>query len=190
MMRPLLAGAACAVLLAACNQPETAPEPVDKAQDAAAGPVGQMSAATVGSNTLSGYVTGAAIGDMYEIQAADLALERSQNAGIKELATMIKADHTASSNALKAAVPTAGEGLTIPTALDERRQGLIDNLRSASAANFDATWLDQQIAAHNEALTLHRGFADQDSPLAAAARAVVPKVEAHLRRAEELKAAM
>jgi putative membrane protein len=190
MMRPLLAGAACAVLLAACNQPETAPAPVDKAQDAAAGPVGQMSAATVGSNTLAGYVSGAAMGDMYEIQAADIALERSQNADVKALATMIKTDHTASSNALKTALPTAGTGLTVPTALDQRHQGLVDNLRSASAASFDATWLDQQIAAHNEALTLHRGFMDQDSPLTAHARMVVPKIEAHLRRAEELKAAM
>lgn len=190
MMRPLLAGAACAVLLAACNQPETAPEPVDKAQDATSGPVGQVSASTVGSNTVEGYVTGAATGDMYEIQAADIALERSRNAGVRELATMLKTDHTASSNALKAALPTAGAGLTVPTALDQRRQGLIDNLRSAPADSFDATWLDQQIAAHNEALTLHRGFSDKDSPLAASARAVVPKIEAHLRRAEELKAAM
>ena len=71
-----------------------------------------------------------------------------------------------------------------------QRQGLIDNLRSASAANFDAAWLDQQIAAHNEALTLHRGFSTQDSPLAAHARSVIPKIEAHLRQAETIKNAM
>ena len=171
MIRPLLAGAACVALLAACNQ-EQSPEAVDKAQDMAA------------------YVPSAAIGDMYEIQAADIALERSQNAQVKELATMIKTDHTAASNAMKGMLPQAAPGTAAPTALDERRQGLIDNLRSASAENFDRTWVDQQIAAHNEALTLHRGFSDQDSPLAAHARAVVPKIEAHLRQAETIKAAM
>lgn len=186
MIRPLLAGAACLALLAACQQ-EKSPEVVDKAQDAVAGPVGQVSAATMGANTEAAYVPNAAMGDMYEIMAADIAAQRSQNADLKALAAMIKTDHTAASNAMKAMLPA---GTTAPTALDERRQGLIDNLRSASAANFDAAWLDQQIAAHNEALTLHRGFSNQDSPLAAHARSVVPKIEAHLREAERIKAAM
>ena len=186
MIRPLLAGAACLALLAACQQ-EKSPEVVDKAQDAVAGPVGQVSAATMGANTEAAYIPNAAMGDMYEIMAADIAAQRSQNADLKALAAMIKTDHTAASNAMKAMLPA---GTAAPTALDERRQGLIDNLRSASAANFDAAWLDQQIAAHNEALTLHRGFSNQDSPLAAHARSVVPKIEAHLREAERIKAAM
>ena len=189
MIRPLLAGVACVALLAACNQ-EQSPEAVDKAQDMAAGPVGQTSAATMGANMVSAYVPNAAMGDMYEIQAADIALERSQNAQVKELATMIKTDHTAASNAMKAMLPQAAPDMAPPTELDERRQGLIDNLRSASAENFDATWIDQQIAAHNEALTLHRGFSNEDSPLAAHARSVVPKIEAHLRQAEQINAAM
>ncbi|HST91169.1 MAG TPA: DUF4142 domain-containing protein [Brevundimonas sp.] len=189
MIRPLLAGAACLALLAACNS-EQSPEPVDKAQDAMAGPVGQTSAATMGSNMVSAYVPNAAMGDMYEIQAADIAIERSQNARVKELAQMIKTDHTAASNAMKGMLPQAAPDMQPPTALDQRRQGLIDNLRSASAENFDRTFIDQQIAAHNEALTLHRGFSDQDSPLAAHARNVVPKIEAHLRMAEQLKSSM
>ncbi|WP_367142849.1 DUF4142 domain-containing protein [Brevundimonas sp.] len=64
---------------------------------------------------------------------------------------------------------------------------MIDNLRSASAADFNMAYIDQQIAAHQEALTLHRGFSDQDSPLAAHARSVVPRIEAHLRMAEAIK---
>ena len=191
MIKPLLAGVACVALLSACNQ-ERSPEPVDKAQDMAAGPVGQMSAATVGANTVGGYVPNAAEGDMYEIMAADIALERSQDAEVKALATMIKTDHLAASNAMKALLPQAAPDVPLPTALDQRRQGLLDNLRSASAENFDRTWVDQQIAAHNEALTLHRGFADNtDAPqLAQHARAVTPKIEAHLRQAEAIKAAM
>lgn len=191
MIRPLLAGVACVTLLAACNQ-EQSPEPVDKAQDMAAAPVGQMSAATLGANTVGGYVPNAAEGDMYEIMAADIALERSQNAEVKALATMIKTDHTAASNTMKTLLPQAAPDVALPTKLDERRQGMLDNLRSASAENFDRTWVDQQIAAHNEALTLHRGFSDNtDAPqLAQHARAVTPKIEAHLRQAESIKAAM
>jgi putative membrane protein len=191
MIRPLFAGAACLTLLAACNQ-ERSPEAVDRAQDMAAAPVGQLSAATLGANTVGGYVPNAARGDMYEIMAADIALERSQNAQVRALAEMIKTDHTEASEAMKRVVPQAAPDVQMPTELDERRQGMIDNLRSASAANFDRVFLDQQVTAHNEALTLHRGFSDNtDAPqLAEHARAAVPKIEAHLRRAEQLRDGM
>lgn len=189
MIRTALLTTACALTLAACNQ-DRAADTVDRAEDAVAGPVGQVSAATVGSNLQSAYIPGAAIGDLYEIQAADIALERTRNAQVRELAQMIKTDHTAASEALKRLAPQAAPDTTVPTALDQRRQGLIDNLRSATAADFDRVWIDQQIAAHNEALTLHRGFSDQDSPLAEHARSVTPKIEAHLKRAEEIKAAL
>ena len=61
----------------------------------------------------------------------------------------------------------------------------------ASADMFDGVYLDQQIAAHNEAVALHRGFQDNtDAPtLAAHAREVLPKIEAHLARAQELDSA-
>lgn len=189
MMKPLLAGAACLALLAACNERGASPA-VDKAQDMAAVPVGQASAATIGANTIEGYVPNAAMGDMYEIMAADIALERSQNAEVKRLATMIKTDHADASNRFKAVIGALNPPMTPPADLDERRQGLIDNLRSAGAADFDRVYLDQQVAAHGEALTLHRGFSDNtEAPtLAEHARSVVPKIEGHLRMAEQLKA--
>jgi putative membrane protein len=182
-----LVGIACAGLLAACNQAEEA-NPVDAAQDAAAGPVGQVSAATMGSNMVRAYVPNAAMGDMYEIMAADIALERSQNAEVRELAQMIKADHTAASERFKPLAASEAAEVTLPTELDERRQGLIDNLRSAPAQGFDQTFLAQQVAAHQEAVTLHRGFSDNtEAPqLAEHARTVLPRIEAHLQMAERL----
>ena len=187
MIRPLLAGVACVALLAACNQ-EQSPEAVDKVQDMAAGPVGQTSAATMGANTVSAYVPSAAIGDMYEIQAADMALERTENAQVRELAQMIKTDHTAASERLRAAAQAAGE--TLPTELDERRQGMLDNLRAASSAEeFDRVYIAQQVAAHEEALALHRGFADNDenAALAQHAQSVIEPIEMHHQRAEQLQ---
>ena len=59
------------------------------------------------------------------------------------------------------------------------------------AADFDKTWIDQQVAARQEAGTLHRGFSDNtDAPtLAAHARTVPPKIEAHLKQAQALQTA-
>ena len=45
-------------------------------------------------------------------------------------------------------------GLTVPTALDQRHQGLIDNLRGATDQDFDRVYLQQQEAAHNETAAL------------------------------------
>jgi putative membrane protein len=186
---PLVALAA--LTLAACQQ-EQSPPAVDAVQDKTAAVVGQTSAATMGANTVMGYVPNAAMGDMYEIQAAEIALEKSQNAGVRDLATMIRTDHTAASEAFKPIAAREASNVEMPTGLDERRQGLIDNLRSAAPGDFDRVWLDQQVAAHNEALTLHRGFSDNaDAPgLAGHARSVVPKIETHLQQAERLRGAM
>ncbi|MEH6665734.1 MAG: DUF4142 domain-containing protein [Brevundimonas sp.] len=188
MIRILIPAASALALLAACGQDndDMAQEPVNAVQDATSAAVGQTSAATLGANTVEGYVTNAAIGDMYEIQAAEMALERSQNAQVRELAQMIHDDHTAASQRMQAIVQGGDFDAELPTELDERRQGMIDNLRDAE--NFDEVYIDQQVAAHEEALTLHRGFADHDDTpeLAAHASEVAGPIETHLERARAL----
>lgn len=119
----LVASAALAV--AACGQ-QNEPDAVGSVQGAASNPVGQTSAAVMGADMVGAYVPNAAMGDMYEIRSADIALERTQNAQIRELAQMIKTDHTAA-EAMKPLAAQAAPGVEIPTKLDERRQGLIEN---------------------------------------------------------------
>lgn len=188
MIRTVLLAGATSLALVACTQQgaeENTPPVIDKAQDATSAVVGQVAAGGLANDTAEMYVPAAAMADMYEIQSADIALERTQNAQVRELAQMIKTDHTASTNMLK----QAAASMTLPTALDQRRQGLIDNLRSAPAADFDRTYLAQQVAAHQEALTLHRGFSDNDgpAPLTQHAKMVIPKIEMHLERARQLE---
>lgn len=196
MTRMLLAGAATLALLGACSQSndpaEDASATVNAAQDAMSGPVGQTSAATLGANTAGGFVTALAVSDMYEVQAADIAMTKSETAGIDELAQMIKTDHTASTAKLKTIAPSEAADTSLPTALDERRQGLIDNLNAATPADFDRVYLTQQVAAHNEALTLLNGFRDHsETPqLAALAAEIIPKVTSHRDHAQRMLDAM
>lgn len=196
MTRMLLAGAATLALLGACSQSDDpaddAAATVNAAQDAASGPVGQTSAATLGANTAGGFVTALATSDMYELQSAEIAMARSSTAGIDELAGMIRTDHTASTARLKTIAPTEAADTPLPTALDERRQGLIDNLNAAAPVDFDRVWLTQQVAAHNEALTLLNGFKDHtETPgLAALAVEIIPKVTMHRDRAQQMLEAM
>ena len=76
----------------------------------------------------------------------------------------------------------------VPTGLDERRKGMIDNLSAAAPADFDKVYTSQQEAAHNEALTLMQGYADHgdDAGLKAGAAKALPKIKAHLQHVQGL----
>ena len=198
MIKAILVGASAAALLAACSPAERADTAEDTAaavnagQDATSGVVGQTSAATMGANTTAAFVPGMAMSDMYELEAAKIAASKSSNAGVKELAAMITTDHTTSTAKLKAAAPVEAPDVALPTALDERRQGLLDNLNAATAADFDRVFLTQQVAAHTEALTMLNGFKDHtETPrLAALAGEVIPKVTLHRDHAQQMLDAM
>lgn len=200
----LTAAAAAALSLAACNRQaaeNTAVAdansmaaspgqagPVNAAQDAMSAAVGATSAATVGSHDTGAFAENAARSDMYEIQAGEIAQQKARSADVKAFGKMMATDHAALQTEMKPLVTKAG--LTPPTELDQRRKGMVDNLRAASAQDFDKAYVDQQVAAHEEALTLMRGYAENgdNADLKAAAAKAAPKVQAHLDRAKALQA--
>lgn len=192
-----IASVASLALLAACNQGgdsagQNTNEAVNATQDATAGVVGQSSAMTMGANTVDGFVTGLGTGNMYELEAAKVAEAKSTNADVKALAAMITKDHTAAGEKLAAAQATAAPNVAVPTTLDERRKGMIDNLNAATPGDFDKVYLTQQVAAHNETLTLLNGFSgNTEAPaLATLARELVAPVTMHRDRAQALLDAM
>lgn len=186
----LTAAAIAALSLAACSKKDPAnpgqSEPVNAAQDAVGAAVGQTSAATIGAHDTDGFVSNAGQSDMYEIEAGKMASTKAKSADVKAFGKMMVDQHTAMMTEMKPLVATAGK--TPPTGLDERRQGFLDNLKAASAADFDKVYLTQQVAAHEEALTLMKGYADNgsDAGLKAGAAKAVPKIEEHLAKAKAL----
>ena len=197
MIRLALVAATATLALAACQKKDQAANPsdpgttspaVNAAQDATSAAVGATAAATVGQVSTDAFVTNASISDMYEIQAGQIAQAKGQSKGVKDFGKMMVTDHTAMSNAMKPMVIAAGE--TAPTGLDERRKGMIDNLNAAAPADFDKVYLDQQEAAHGEALTLMSGYGDNgdNADLKAGALKAVPKSQAHLDHVKQLKA--
>jgi putative membrane protein len=162
-------------------------KPVNDLQDAAAGPVGLASASTLGSHDTGAFVTNAAISDMYEIQAGKLAQQKSQSAAVKKFAAQIVKDHTATSSQLKSAV-AKGVKAQIPTELDQRRKGMIDNLTASQGKDFDTRFAAQQTAAHQEAVTLFTGYAKNgdNAQLKTWAGQTAPKLQMHLDMAKQL----
>jgi putative membrane protein len=159
-------------------------EAVNAVQDAAAGPVGQAGAA-MAANTTEGFVTQAAMSDMYEIEAGKIAATKAKSPKVKEFAAMMVKDHTASSSKMKGLLPA---GMTPPAALDERRKGMLDNLRATNGDDFDTVYMDQQSNAHAEAVTLFRGYADNgDTPgLKGFAAQTLPVIEKHHEMAKSI----
>lgn len=159
------------------------------AQDSAAAVVGPISAATAGSLSAAAFVDNAAQSDMYETQAAELAVQRSTSPAIKRFAAAMIAAHAKSTAQLKAIVQGGEAGDTkLPTALDNRRQGLIDNLKSASADDFDPRYVDQQQASHREAEILMKGYSSvgSNAALKRFAAEQSPIVAGHTKMAERL----
>lgn len=130
---------------------------VSAVEDTTAGLVGKISAEM--TSTTKGFVTAAAIGDMYEVAAGKVAVERSKSAAVKEFAQQMIAAHTKTTAELKAVLAANKITVAPPKSVDNRRQGMLDNLRGASATDFDTRYMTQQVAAHEEADTLMSGYA-------------------------------
>ena len=158
-------------------------ETMSAAEDTTAGAVGTVSAEM--THTTKGFVAAAATSDMYEVTAGKIALQRSQSADVKEFAQKMVDAHTATTDKLKGILPA---NVTPPAHVDNRRQGMLNNLRGASAAEFDHRYAVQQVAAHREADILMRGYAKdgEDAAIKSFAADTDKDVKMHLSMAEEL----
>lgn len=161
---------------------------IDRAQDAIGAAVGQASAAGA-ANDAAAFVNAASTGDLFIIEAAQLGLDRGTSEDVRALASTLIDDHQRGFEHLRTKARSAGVSDAIATSLDERRRGMIDNLRDAGS-DFDAVFLRQQAAAHQEAYTLHQGFAERgDEPgLRGLADATAPKLAQHISIINRLQA--
>ncbi len=77
---------------------------------------------------------------------------------------------------------TAGANVTPPADLDDRRKGMIQNLKAAGSSDFDLAYLHQQLAAHIEVLELMKRYASggDNAALKALAAKTAPKIQMHL----------
>ncbi|MDB5188393.1 MAG: hypothetical protein JWO50_913, partial [Candidatus Kaiserbacteria bacterium] len=154
--------------------------------DTVAGAIGTVSAEM--TTTTKGFVTAAATSDMYEVTAGKIALERSQSADVKAFAQQMVDAHTKTTETLKGILTADHIGVVPPAHVDSRRQAMLDNLRGASAADFDHRYIVQQVAAHKEADILMRGYAKSgdNAKIRSFASDTDGHVKMHLAMAQDL----
>ena len=180
MRRSLIALSALS-LLAACG-----PKPEGKEKSPDANP--SATVITPANETAAPtFVSQAAQGDMFEIEAAKIAAARSANPDVKAFAAMMTEAHTKSSAALKTAAALGG--VTLPAAVSPEQQAKLDKLNKEEAKAFDEEYVEGQIDAHQTMLNLMSRYANDGAfgPLKTLAVDTMGGVQAHLDSAKSLK---
>lgn len=133
------------------------------------------------------YVVAAGRSDLYEINSSQVALQKSQTPAIREFATML-IDHHQKTTAATVKAAAKASVPALPPALDPGATASINELQTASPADFDRIYLAQQVPAHQAALDLHQSYASKGDrgALRASAAAAVPIVRKHLDSAMKL----
>ncbi|MEH3120232.1 MAG: DUF4142 domain-containing protein [Methylorubrum populi] len=177
-MRMPVTAAACLLMLGAAGIPAHAQSVGEK----------------TGVNALIGvapssqdFVTQAVIGDLFETQSSQLALEKSDEK-TKVYAQKMIDDHKKVSDELKSVIQTGDMKLDVPTALDASHQSKLDKLKGLSGDDFTKQYHDDQVTAHKNATDLYKRYADggDNAALKAFALKTKPHLDEHLKMAQDL----
>lgn len=141
------------------------------------------------TNTTQGFITSAAMSDLYEVTAGRLASTRSKSANVRDFGAQMVTSHTQSTQQLQSVLAKAGIKATPPTTLDKPDQALMDQLQNASDADFDSLYLKQQDAAHRQVQILMQEYSTtgQSPALRKFAAQMLPVISKHIAMLEQIK---
>ncbi len=129
----------------------------------------------------------AAVGNEFEIKSSQLALQKSNNAEIKQFAEKIVQDHTQLADQMKERLKQANLPEVTPQ-LDEKHQALLTKLEGEKEAAFDRTYVQAQRKAHKQTVQLLEHYARRgdNKTLKELATNTLPMIKEHLKLAEHL----
>jgi putative membrane protein len=132
------------------------------------------------------FVTRASIGNRFAITESQLALDRSGNPKVKNLAQRLVEDHNKAERELEAAVD--GSGARVSVTLDADRQMQAKALQDKSGADFDRAYLDDQSENHSNLLTLYADYMllGDDPKLKPLAVRMIPVTERQLESTQAI----
>jgi putative membrane protein len=141
-----------------------------------------------GAPTASDFVQKAAMSDRYEIEAGKIAATKSQSVILKQFGQQMVDAHGQTTEKLKGIIQAENINVALPSGLDSTHQKLIDELNAASAADFDKTYAQQQVDAHDKAVDLFKRYTERgnNAPLKDFATKTLPTIEQHLAEAKKL----
>jgi putative membrane protein len=124
--------------------------------------------------------------DIAEVKLAELALQRSNDDGVRDFAHRLQTDH--SSSMQQAAALAKDLGTRIPSAPSDAATQKYTSLATLSGPAFDAEFVNHMVAGHREAIGAfeERAHANTNAAIAALATKSLPTLKEHLAMAETL----
>jgi putative membrane protein len=133
------------------------------------------------------FVTRAAVANMAEIEASQLALERSADADLRKYATRVIEDHQRAQSKLKTIAASAK--IALPGAVDAEHRAEKERLAELTGADFDKRYISMMHAGHQQATALFESAtqsAQLQAPLKSYADETLKTVQLHASEAEKL----
>lgn len=135
--------------------------------------------------TKADFIQMTASSNMFELQSSQLAEKQSKNKSVQSFAEMMIKDHTAATQKFKSLV----KGETVPTTMVPKHAQMLQQLQSASGADFDRAYIMAQTQAHQEAIQLFEAYAasGDDAELKAFAQQTLPALRQHLAAVQKIQ---
>ena len=133
------------------------------------------------------FVKKMAQGNEAEVEAGQLALEKTKNAEVKRFAQMMVDDHRKAGNDLKGIAER--KNITITTQPDSEEKATRDRLSKLDGAAFDRAYMDAMVDGHREVVAAVRteSVSGMDPDVKAWATKTLPTIESHLMHAQEVQ---
>lgn len=125
------------------------------------------------------FMKKAAQGNVAEVMTGKLALQKSQDQGVRKLANMLIMEHSAANTQLKQAA--AARDVSLPSMPNPMQKQMYRRLSRLSGASFDKAYMKGNVKAHLDAIGLYRKEIQVGKDAAALkyASETLPKVENH-----------
>jgi putative membrane protein len=135
------------------------------------------------------FVYKASEANMFEIRSSELALQKSTAMDVQTFAQKMVTNHTQIGGQFKQALAASDTGLSPAIRLNAEHQNTLDNLKSTStSANFDKLYVQAQIKAHDDAVSLFTNYAQNgdNDDLQKFASNTLPILKEHLEMVHAL----
>lgn len=134
------------------------------------------------------FTTGSGQTNMAEQVIGQLAMQRSQNEGVRALAQLTMRDHAAVQTQLTSAAPIAA--LSLPQSVSSEQSALATKLSTLSGAEFDLEYAKAQVQGHERSVTSYEREISQgkNESIRAVATQNLATIREHLRHSKALLA--
>jgi putative membrane protein len=129
------------------------------------------------------FVTEAATSDMFEIQAGKLAAGRTTG-DVQSFANQMVTDHSKTTEELTGLAKSAN--IPLPTEMTSSQKSMMDKLNGLQGKEFAKQYMDDQVSAHKDAVSLLDRYSKggDNAQLKAWAGTTLPVIQHHLDMAQ------